>query len=224
MLMLMAQELKNPWEEAAVNPAPSVLALLEDNPFGSFDEMFLEQKLEWEPFDRRLLLDDLTNNPKSNFDVRGQKPYYIQGSIARHPLANTVTFRINPDYLSTPEGLDRALAYLGRWQHVLPRFTRGKATADERPSEYFFNLGLEPLPDPFGSFLGWHTLMSRRGYEAYFDLEDLLRTPAHRVEELADAAVAITAYPDPFNFESAESHRKILELTQYLNERRKDRT
>ncbi|HKE56268.1 MAG TPA: hypothetical protein VKB46_06195 [Pyrinomonadaceae bacterium] len=221
--MLMAQELKNPWEDVAVNPASSVLALFEDNPFGSFEEMFFEQKLEWEPYERTKLLEDLSNNPASSFDVRGRKQHYFEGSIARHQSANTVSFKINPDYLATPDGIERALAYLGRWLKVLPRFTRGKATADLRPSEYFFNQGLEPLPEPFGSFLGWYTLMSRRGYEPYFALEDLLKTPAHRVEELPDAAVAITAYPDPFNFESTESHRKIVELTHFLNERRKDR-
>src|SRR5215510_9013335 len=115
MLMLMAQELKNPWKQAAVNPAPSVLALFEVNPFGSFDEMFLEQKLEWEPFDRKKLLDDLTNNPKSRFDVRGRTPFSFQGSIWRQPLTITVTFRIKPDYLSTPGSLERVAAYLAPW-------------------------------------------------------------------------------------------------------------
>src|SRR5215510_92731 len=114
MLLLMAQELKNPWEDAAVNPAPSVLALFQDNPFGPFDEMFLEQRLEWEPYDRAKLLEDLKNKPGSSFDVHGRKPHYFEGSIARHRTANTVNFKINPDYLATPNGIDRTLAYLGR--------------------------------------------------------------------------------------------------------------
>jgi hypothetical protein len=221
MLTLLAQELKNPWERSTVNPASSVLSLFEDNPFGRFDEMFFEQTLEWEPYDRVKLLDDLTNNPESNIDTRGSKPHYIEGSLARHATANTFQLRLNPEYVATPDKLERALEYLSRWQQVLPKFNRGKATADRRPSEFFLNQGLEPLPDPFGSFLGWHTLLTPASYEPYFTTEDLLKTPAHRVEELPDKSFAITAYPDPFAFESPEAHRRIVEVTNYLNQHRK---
>jgi hypothetical protein len=105
---------------------------------------------------------------------------------------------------------------------VLPLFARGKATADSRPGEYFLNQGLVPLPECFGSYLGWHTLISRRGYAPYFELQDLLQVPAYHVEELANAAVSITAYPNPFDFESSDTHRRIVEITRYLNDRRKD--
>lgn len=223
MLTLLAQELKNPWELAAVNPAPAVLSLFEDNPFASFDEMFFEQTLEWEPYERRKLLSDLTHNPEANIDARGWKPLYLEGSLARHATANTISLRINPGYLSPPDRLERALEYLGRWRQVLPRFARGKATADLRPGEFFLNQGLEPLPECFGSYLGWYTLISPRGYAPYFEPEDLRGIPAHRVEELPDAAFAITAYPAPLDFESAEAHRRIVDITRYLNERRSDR-
>jgi hypothetical protein len=222
MLALFAEEVKNPWEQAAVNPAPTVLGLFEDNPFASFDEMFFEQTLEWEPYQRNKLLADLTSNPESSIDTRGWKPHYLEGSLARHPTGNNVQLRITPDYLTTPASLDKTLEYLGRWQKALPRFTRAKATADLRPSEYFLNQGLKPLPACFGSYLGWYTLISQPGYAPYFDLKDLLNTPAQRIEELPDGAVAITAYPDPFDFESREAHRRIVEITRYLNERRKD--
>jgi hypothetical protein len=224
MLALFAEEIKNPWEQAANNPASVVLGLFEDNPFASFEEMFFEQTLKWEPYDHNKLLADLTSNPNAGIDTRGSKPHYLEGSLSRHPTGNNVQLRTNPAYVATPERLEKALEYLRDWQNALSRFNRGGATADRRPSEYFFNQGLKPLPECFGSYLGWYTLISQSGYAPYFDLKDLLNTPAHRVEELPDSAVAITAYPDPFDFESRDAHRRIVEITHYLNDRRKDHT
>jgi hypothetical protein len=222
MLALFAEEIKNPWEHAAVNPAPTVLRLFEDNPFASFDEMFFEQTLAWEPYEHNKLLADLTRNPDAGIDTRGWKPRYLEGSLSRHPTGNNVQLRINPAYVATPERLEKALEYLRSWQQALPRFNRAGATADRRPSEYFLDQGFYPLPACFGSYLGWYTLISQPGYAPYFDLKDLLNTPAHHVEELPGAAVAITAYPDPFDFESPDAHRRIVEVTRYLNERRRD--
>lgn len=223
MLMFYAEEEKNPWETAPINPAPAVLNLFEDNPFGSFDEMFFEQTLRWEPYDRQKLLDYLSKDSEAGIDVRGLKPLYREGSLSRHPTANGITLKVNPGYVTSPDDLARGLSYLERWRQVLPRFTKGGATADRRPSEFFLNQGLEPLPPCFGSYLGWYTLIDPRGYAPYFEPEHLLRAPAQLVEELPDAAFAITAYPDPFDFESSAAHRRIVEITRYLNERRKDR-
>ena len=223
MLTFYAEEWNNPWEASAASPAPSVLSLFEDNPFGSFDEMFFEQTLRWEPYDRRALLDYLSQNPEAGIDVRSWQPLYREGSLARHPTANGVTLRVNPGYVSSPDELTRSLDYLERWGQALPRFSRGGATADRRPSEFFLNQGLFPLPPCFGSYLGWYTLLDPRGYAPYFEPEDLRRTPAHRVEERADDSFVITAYPDPFDFESEEANHHIVEITNYLNERRKDR-
>lgn len=222
MLTLYAEEEKNPWEASSADTAASVLDLFEDNPFGTFEEMFFEQTLAWEPYDRRKLLDYLSNDPRAGIDVRGSRPLYFEGSLARHPTGNGITFRVNPGYVSPPERLAQALDYLNRWPKVLPNFTRAGATADRRPAEHFLNRGLRPLPACFGSYLGWHTLVSPRGYAPHFDAEDLLAAPAHRVESLPDGSIAVTAYPDPFDFEGAEATRRIEEVTNYLNERRKN--
>jgi hypothetical protein len=223
MLMFHAEEEKNPWEAAAINPAPAVLSLFEDNPFGSFDEMFFERTLHWEPYDRPKLLEYLAQDSEAGIDARSFQPLYREGSLSRHPTANGITLSVNPAYVSSPDDRARGLRYLERWRHVLPRFTKGGATADHRPGEFFLNQGLDPLPPCFGSYLGWYTLIDPRGYAPYFEPDDLRDTPAQRVEELPNAAFAITAYPDPFDFEGTEAHRRIVEITRYLNERRKDR-
>jgi hypothetical protein len=221
--MFHAEEEKSPWEAAAINPAPAVLSLFEDNPFGSFDEMFFEESLHWEPYDRQKLLDYLSQDSEAGIDARGLQPFYREGSLSRHPTANGITLRVTPGYVSSPGDLARGLSYLERWKQVLPRFTKGGATADRRPGDFVLSQGLGPLPPCFGSYLGWYTLIDQRGYAPYFELEDLRDAPAQRVEELPDAAFAITAYPNPFDFESPEAHRRIVETTRYLNERRKDR-
>lgn len=222
MLTLYAEEEKNPWEAAASNPAAAVLGLFEENPFGAFEEMFFERTLAWEPYDRGKLLEYLSEDPRAGIDVRASRPLYFEGSLARHPTGNGITLRVNPGYVSPPERLNQALEYLDRWRTALPNFTRAGATADRRPAEHFINRGLRPLPACFGSYLGWYTLLSPRGYAPSFDAEDLRRAPAHRVEEREDGTFAITAYPDPFDFEGAEAARRIEEVTNYLNERRKD--
>jgi hypothetical protein len=223
MLMFYAEEEKNPWEAVSINPAPAVLSLFEDNPYGSFEEMFFEQTLCWEPYNRQKLLDYLSQDNHAGIDVRGWQPLYREGSLSRHPTANGIMLRVNPGYVASPGDLARGLRYLERWQKVLPRFFRGKATSDRRPSEFFLNQGLDPLPPCFGAYLGWYTLLEPRGYAQYFEPEDLRSTPAHRVEEHSDTTFAITAYPDPFDFESTEARHRIVEITRYLNERRKDR-
>lgn len=219
--MLFAQEEKNPWESAAESPAPKVLSLFEDNPFGRFDEMFFERTLEWETYDRAKLLDYLATDPRAGIEARGQSPAYFQGSFARHPTANGVTFRLNPAHVSSPDALARAADYLARWQTVLPHFTRASATADQRPSEFFLKRGIKFLPECFGSHVAWHTLVAPRAYADFFAAEDLRRVPAHRVDEREDGTFAITAYPDPFAFETPEADRRIREITDYLNERSK---
>lgn len=219
--MLFAQEEKNPWESASPSPAPQVLSLFEDNPFGRFGEMFFEQTLAWEPYDRAKLLDYLADDPRAGVEARGQEPAYFQGSLARHPTANGVAFRLNPAHVSEPDGLARVVSYLARWQTALPNFTRASATADQRPSEFFLNRGIKFLPACFGSHVAWHTLIAPRAYAGFFDAEDLRRVPAHRVEEREDGSFAITAYPDPFAFDTPEADRRILEITAHLNERNK---
>lgn len=222
MLTLYAQEEKNPWESAAANPAAAVLALFEDNPFARFDEMYFEETLQWETYERRKLLDDLTNNPHANIDARASHPFYFKGSLARHPLANVVSFTLNDGYLSPPGKAAQALEYLERWRQALPSFSWGGANADRRASDFLLNEELRPLPDCFGSHPGWYHLISPRGYAPYFDADDLRRLPAHRVEERPDATFAIMSYPDPLDFESAEAQRRIVEMTRHLNARRKD--
>jgi len=106
---------------------------------------------------------------------------------------------------------------------VLPRFTKGGqrptvAQASSSSTRDWSHYRRASAPTSAGT----HSL-TRAGTRPTFDPEDLRGAPAHRVEELPNTAFAITAYADPFDFESTQAHDWIVEITRYLNARRKDR-
>ena len=88
--------------------------------------------------------------------------------------------------------------------------------------DFYVARGLDFLPDCFGSYIGWHHLMSPLGYRDNFDAEVLRTLPAHEVRELPGEWFAITSYPDPYSFADEATRRKIVELTEHLNDRLKD--
>lgn len=221
--ILYAQEEANPWGAGARETAERVLGLFEENPFAPFAEADLKLALKFEPYDHGRVLDELARNPEAGIAVRSTSPFYLDGGLSRHAVQNGVSFGGDPEYLRRDGATAAATEYLRRWRQTLPAFDRAALSADDRENVFFFDeLELEPLPDCFGNFLGWHHVISPRGYARSFDAETLRRTPAHKVEELPDGAFAITAYPDPLDFAAEDSTRRIVEITKYLNERRKD--
>lgn len=220
---LNALETDNPWGPDARAIAERVLSLFEDNPFAPFAEADLTISLKYEPYDRRRVLAELADNPEAGIVVRTESPFYLDGGFSRHPIQNGIRIGGDPEYLRREGALGSAAEYLKRWRHALPAFDHGSLWADDRENVFFFDdLDLEPLPDCFGNFLGWYHVISPRGYAPSFDADTLRHTPAHNVEELPDGSFAIMSYPDPLDFASEESTRRIVEITNYLNERRKD--
>jgi hypothetical protein len=221
--ILYAQEEANPWGADARETAERVLSLFEDNPFAPLAEADLKLTLKFEPYDHRRVLDELAHNPEAGIAVRTTSPFYLDGGLSRHPVQNGVSFGGDPEYLRRDGAPAAAAEYVKRWRQTLPAFDHAALSADDRENVFFFDdLDLEPLPNCFGNFLGWYHVISPRGYAASLDAETLRRTPAHKVEELPDGAFAITTYPDPLDFAGAEATRRIVEITNYLNERRKD--
>jgi hypothetical protein len=220
---LYAQESDNPWGSNARETAERVLSLFEDNPFTPFAEADLKITLKYEPYDHRRILDELARNPEAGIIARSESPFYLDGGLSRHPLQNGVRVGGDPEYLRRDGALESAAEYMKRWRQTLPAFDHSGLSADDRENVFFFEeLNLEPLPDCFANFLGWYYVISPRGYAPSFDAETLRRTPAHKVEELPDGTFAIMCYANPLDFASADSTRRIVEITNYLNERRKD--
>lgn len=221
---LFAREWDNPWGAAqARENAERVLSLFEQNPFAPFAEVDLEGLLKFEPYDHRRVLEEFARNAEADIGVRTESPFYLDGGLTRHEWKNGAHMGGDPEYLRREGALAAAAEYLKRWRQTFPAFDHGGLSADDRENVFFFDeLDLEPLPDCFGNFLGWYHVISPRGYAPSFDAETLRHTPAHNVEELPDGSFAITTYPDPLDFASEDSTRRIVEITNYLNERRKD--
>jgi hypothetical protein len=222
MFDIFAQELKNPWEATPQSPAAEALALMEDNPFASFREMEFNVSLRWQPYDRAKALQEISTNPRAIVGLRTNEPFYLEGSLARHPTRNTFTLSPGDGFLSESGVLEESKDFVKRWQQVLPRFGWGGINADRAANDFYNAQGLAPLPDCFGSYLAWYTLISPLGYEPYFTPEDLEHIPAHSVRRLPDGSFSITSYPNPLAFDDASSRRAVAEITNYLNQRRKD--
>jgi hypothetical protein len=220
MLAIYAQENDNPWP-AGGDEVGRVLACLEDNPFFSLSEMQLDVMFPWQPYDRGRAALYLDHNPKAAIGLRAADSAG-SASIARHQMRNLLQLKIEDERLRAPGSSAQVIRFTEELARVLPRFAHGGATADLGVHDFYVARGLDFLPDCFGSYIGWHHLMSPPGYRDDFDAEVLRTLPAHEVRELPGEWFAITSYPDPYRFADDATRRKIVELTEHLNDRLKD--
>lgn len=219
MFSIYAQEDESPWR-AGGGDAARALETLEGNPFAPFEEMRLDVESEWEPYDRARALRALEAE-RSSVAFRSVRPFALRASIFRSPLYNLLQLEVADEYLKESGALDKAVDFTGRLARTLPAFSYGGATADHTIHDFYVSRDMAFLPDCF-SYVGWYHLVAPRGYEPYFEPEDLRALPAHRVEERDGGAFAVTSYPDPFEFEDAAARSRVIEMTDYLNDRRRD--
>jgi hypothetical protein len=219
MFSIYAQEDESPWR-AGEGRAARALETLEANPFGQFEEMLLDEEMDWEPFDRARALGALEGE-KGSVAFRASRPFPLRASIFHHARYNLLQLEVADEYVREPDALAAAVEFAERLARTLPAFSYGGATADHTVHDFYVSRDMAFLPDCFG-YVGWYHLLAPRGYEPYFEPEDLRHLPAHRVEERDDGTFAVTSYEDPFKFEDASARARIVEMTDYLNERRKD--
>jgi hypothetical protein len=219
MFAIYAQEKESPWH-AGGDEAERALDTLEHNPYAPFEEMQLAVELPWEPYDRVRALKALEEE-QSSVAFRAGQPFSLRASIFRHPFYNLLQIEVADEYLSGEDAPAAAAEYTVELARALPAFAYGGASADLNVPDFYVARDLAFLPDCF-SYIGWYHLVSPLGYADYFDPEDLRALPSHDLKELSLGWFAITSYADPFQFADEASRLKIVELTEYLNERRKD--
>jgi hypothetical protein len=219
MFSIYAQEDESPWRAGGVEAARA-LETLEANPFAPFEEMLLDDEMDWEPFDRERALRALAEE-ESAVAFRASRPFPLRASVFHHRLYNLLQLEVADEYVKETGALDTAVEFAERLARVLPAFSYGGATADHTVHDFYVSRDMAFLPDCF-AYVGWYHLLAPRGYEPYFDPEDLRHLPAHRVEERDGGTFAVTSYEDPFKFEDASARARVIEMTDYLNERRKD--
>jgi hypothetical protein len=219
MFSIYAQEDESPWR-AGEGHAARALETLEANPFAPFEEMLLDDEMDWEPFDRARALRALAEE-ESAVAFRATRPFPLRASVFHHRLYNLLQLEVADEYVKESGALASAVEFAERLARTLPAFSYGGATADHTVHDFYVSRDMAFLPDCFG-YVGWYHLLAPRGYEPYFEPEDLRHLPAHRVEERDDGTFAVTSYEDPFAYESAPARARVVEMTDYLNERRKD--
>lgn len=220
MLAIYAQENDNPWP-AGGGDAGRALACLEGNPFTRFREMLFDVEPPWEPYDRNRAALHLDRNRKALVGLRANDWPEGEASASRHPTRNLLQLRVADERLREPGAGAEVIRFAGELARALPRFAYGGATADLEVHDFYVARGLEFLPECF-DYVGWYHLLSPLGYADYFDAEDLRTLPAHEVTELPGGWFAVKSYPDPLGFADEAVRRRIVEMTEHLNARRKD--
>lgn len=219
MFAIYARENESPWRAGGTDAALA-LETLEANPFAPFEEMLLDVESEWEPYDRARALRALAEE-QSSVAFRAASPFPLRASVFRHPLYNLLQIEVADDYLNADDARAASLEFTEKLARALPNFAYGGASADMTVHDFYVSRDMAFLPDCF-AYVGWYHLLAPRGYEPYFEPEDLRNLPAHRVEERDDGTFAVTSYEDPFRYADASARARIVEMTDYLNERRKD--
>jgi hypothetical protein len=220
MLSIYAQENENKWE-AGSSPLPRILTLLEENPFAPLQEMQLKDDAPWQKYDHQKVIREMNHDRQSSMGFRTTSPYPLEGSISLHSSRNLIQLRVDDQYLKAPDAIAKALEYTNRLGSALPNFFCGGASADLNVHDFYVERDLPFLPECF-NYVDWYHIIHPRGYEPYFEADDMRKIPAYRVEELSDRSFAIMSYPDPLEFAGEEAKKRVVDITNYLNERRKD--
>lgn len=197
-----------------------VINLFQDNPIRQFSNVEFEPS-EKEPFDKRKAIAVLQNNHSFSTRLFEGTPNWIGGSLSFDNVRyNIGGIRFSDNYLHQTDLLDITKEYLRKWRSVFPSFTNSDASADDRDNDFWLDVAkTEPLPDCFGSRLGWYHVISPKSYKSFFKREDLLNTPALSVEELDDGTICIQSYAHPLDYSKPDVTKKIIEITNYLTEK-----
>lgn len=220
MIDIVLQEIDNPWADD--EPLRRILDLLDHNPFGQFEEMSFDVALEWSSYVRDEALKHLRRRKKSSVGFRTVGAFPMLASISKNPLQNTATLVLGRNDFPSAEQTDTLLSFAKHMMRCFPLFSWAKGRTDPAVNEFYDSKNLLRVPSCFMNYLAWFHLISPLGYGPYFDREDLLNMPAYDVQELEDGIIQVITYKDPLDFASEESRQRIIEITNYLNHRRKD--
>src|ERR1700749_5212472 len=101
MFAIYAREDENPWR-AGGGEAARALETLEANPFAPFEEMLLDDEMDWQPFERERALRALAAREESAVAFRASSPFHLRASVFHHPLYNLLQIIVADEYLKEP--------------------------------------------------------------------------------------------------------------------------
>ena len=241
MARLYVVEENNNWsaskKEEVTKIAVPILDKLEHNPFVRLDHMNLSSSSVTSTsvavarrnqipqlYDQAKALVALKKNEQGWAELMGEQPFPLKATLSRGDWRNTVMLMVANKRLTE---IDQPVlfTYLAEVAALFPKFKLVDVQVDGKIAEFYEERDLSFLPDCFSMFLSWYYLISPLAYEPYLTREEMLLIPAHRVQEVGDAGwIELVMYEDPLSYGSPQTRECIVELTNYINERRHDWT
>jgi hypothetical protein len=206
-------------ESVEVTMFEAILQTLAANPFSAIQEMDLNRAKKWKSFEQTAAVAGLAQSSTAVLHLRGAN---LKASVSCSPLSNVIILDLaDEDFTKVDETTIKTFAR--NMAQTLPAFSNAGIDADPVPDDFYAAQKLRQLPDSLNWCLKWYTLVSPRGYAKYFERADLLATPAKTVTELDNAWIEMVAYANPFAFANFTTRQRIIEITNYLNDKRKDK-
>src|SRR5215212_5662581 len=109
MFSIYAQEDESPWRAGGTDAARA-LETLEANPFSPFEEMLLDDEMQWEPFDRARALRALAEE-EGSVAFRAPRPFPLRASVFHHRLYNLLQIEVADDYVKEAGALAAAVEF-----------------------------------------------------------------------------------------------------------------
>ena len=231
MAHLYVIEENRPWElsSSKVSPAAELLTKLETNPFVHFDKMKLDsasrtKPAEYQAYNYAKALANLVRHQDGSVALHAEQSVPLKATLNRGEWRNTVMLATANKNLSKL-GHSQISSYLVELAALFPHFGFAEVQTDGEIAEFYDENDLNFVPPCFGDFLSWYHLISPLAYEPYLSREEMLSIPAYRVQEVGDAGwIELVMYEDPLSYASPQTRECIIELTNYINERRHDWT
>lgn len=222
MLTCYALEKENQWGSRTGLFLSAALKIMEENPFANFSQMDIGASLQVEPYQRDKLLNELNEGKAEMVTLETQAPFPLNGSIVLSEAYNLLQVKADEKYFQNRNNITSVVGLLERMRKALPHFCWGCVDAYADILEFYRENQLPSLPECFGYQLSWFHIISPAGFSPYYEYQDLLKIPAHKIAALPQDNIAITVYENAFDYKNAAAQQQIIEVTRYLNDCRKN--
>lgn len=223
MLNCSIVELNNTWGLKTEFLLRSLLRVFEQNQFARLTKMELNNSLRYESYQPTKIIETILERGEGQIYLQADSSSSVSGSISITPQSNVLQLRIDEKFLTNKDSGIKAIAFLMQIKAILPLFYKARINAFDDIADFYLKHRLMSLPVCFENYLGWFTLLSPLAYREFYALADLAAAPAYRTNVSAGNEIALTAYPKVLDFKSRSGSRKIIELSQFLDEKRRDR-
>ena len=202
------------------NKAGLIPELLAKNPFGTCTAFFDDSA--------NAKLGEQELQPKTLQEIISSKKQWhltLLNHSDSNPLSVVMLQKSHGAMLSITAGDDqlnrdyeRFLAYARFCVEALPDVSGGYIEdVDFDIVGAYHDYSIEQPPACFTTHLRWVHFLGPRLYSLYLTKEDLLNTPAHKIEQLEQGIIEVMNYDNPFDCGSAATLKKMIVITEYLN-------